>query len=165
MQTRLSRLTEATLGSPPGECVMDDCAPELRRHLPIWLAARGRVLVTGLGLGCVVRGLLASPAVAQVEVVEIDSNVIELVWPEFEAEPRVALRQGDALSLDWPSDHTWDYAWHDIWADPDDETTADLDRLHQALLLRYRDRCPRQGAWQLPRLVKRSRSFRDGLIG
>jgi hypothetical protein len=50
------------------EVVMEDSPRELRRHLPIWMHAHGRVLVTGLGLGCVVRGLLASPHVEYIDV-------------------------------------------------------------------------------------------------
>jgi hypothetical protein len=36
---------------------MNDFPQELKKHLDFVLRARGRVLVTGLGLGCVVRGL------------------------------------------------------------------------------------------------------------
>ena len=53
------------------------------RHLPIWLSARGRVLVTGLGLGCVVRGLLASTCVTHVDCIEIDRYICLVVGEEF----------------------------------------------------------------------------------
>src|SRR4051812_44820827 len=56
--TLLERATLATMHRDFGECVMEDSARELRRHLPVLLVARGRVLVSGLGLGCVLRGLL-----------------------------------------------------------------------------------------------------------
>src|SRR5271154_6313451 len=70
--TVLSRMTLATMHLEHGEIVMEDSRTELCRHLPIWWRARGHVLVTGLGLGCVARGLLANPAVEHVTVVEID---------------------------------------------------------------------------------------------
>lgn len=40
----------------PGELVMTDSLDELNTHLDFMLRAHGRVLITGLGLGCVVRG-------------------------------------------------------------------------------------------------------------
>jgi len=154
--TLLRRATLATLHLG-GEVVMDDGAVELRRHLPIWLAARGRVLVSGLGLGCVVRGLLASPLVDLVDVIEIDRHILRAVGPEFEGNPRVRLHHGDALSFEWPAEARWDVAWHDIWCDG-----SGLQVLHAQLLARYQGRAARQGAWMLPRFVKRRVG---GLIG
>ena len=63
--TFLQRWTDST--EPlwmPGETVMEDSEPESAPPLAkIWMIAHGRVLVTGLGLGCVVRGLLANSKV------------------------------------------------------------------------------------------------------
>jgi hypothetical protein len=116
--TLLWRESWRTLHLPgPGEIVMEDSHHELARHLPIWLNARGRVLVTGLGLGCVVRGLLANPAVTHIDVVEIDPDIIRVVWPEFQREERCLIREGDALNMTWPPGTFWDYAWHDLWTD------------------------------------------------
>lgn len=148
--TFLGRHTLGTLMRDVGEGVMDDTPTELRRHLPILLRARGRVLVTGLGLGCVVRGLLARPEVVHIDVVEIDTWILRVIGPEFAQNPRVTLHQGDALSIRWPADVQWDYAWHDLWSDEES-----WDVLHGRLLVRYDPRCPRQGAWQFPRALKR----------
>ena len=148
--TLLHRLTNATMHTPPGEVVMEDSMRELRRHLPIWLRASGRVLVTGLGLGCVVRGLLASPAVEHVTVVEIDSGILRVIGPEFERNPRVRLIQGDALAVDLAGEK-FDYAWHDLWTDGEEH----LQVLHAKLLCRYMAQCRFQGAWQFPRIAKR----------
>lgn len=147
--TALFRWTDATIHLGYGECVMEDSPEELRRHLPILVRARGRVLVTGLGMGCVVRGLLARPDVEHIDVVEIDPHILTLAGLEFEAEPRVTLHEGDALTYDWPAGARWDYAWHDCWCED-----GPLDGLHARLLARYRGRCDRQGAWQLDRRVK-----------
>lgn len=64
--TGLYHWTDATLHQDGGECVMSDDPRELRKHLPALRVASGRVLVSGLGLGCVVRGLLACSAVTLV---------------------------------------------------------------------------------------------------
>jgi hypothetical protein len=127
-------------------CVMEDSPGELSRHLPILLVARGRVLVTGLGLGCVVRGLLSKPGVDHVTVIEVDAGVIRLCWtPDLRDNPRVSLLEGDALTLDHPSEARWDYAWHDIWDRGECEAP-----LHVALIERYASLVSRrQGAWMI----------------
>lgn len=148
--TALMRWTLATLHQPDGECVMSDDPQELRRHLPAVLAARGRVLVTGLGLGCVVRGLLANPRVEHVDVVEVDRHVLDLVGGSFAGEPRVSLHHGDARTYAWPAETRWDLAWHDVW-----DEHQNLAIVHGRLLARYQTRARRQGAWQFPRWAKR----------
>src|SRR5689334_19270852 len=78
--TFLYRVTDATLyDDPPGEVVMEDTPFELQTHLGFVMRAHGRVLVTGLGLGCVVRGLLANKNVKDVVCIENSKNVLELV--------------------------------------------------------------------------------------
>lgn len=155
-QTVLSRHTIATLHEARGEIVMEDGPLELSRHLPILMRARGRVLVTGLGLGCVLRGLLAIFNVTSIDVVEVDEHILLTIGPEFLDNPRVHLHRGDALSIHWDAGTRWDYAWHDIWSP---NGGADLQFMHVQLLARYRDRCGPQGAWQLPRVIKRRASM------
>jgi hypothetical protein len=148
--TLLERDTMATLHRERGECVMEDSLRELQRHLPILVAARGRVLISGLGLGCVVRGLLAKPEVEHVDVIEIDHAIAQLVWPEFAANERVTLHMGDAESISWSPGSRWDFAWHDVWSE-----TESLDLVHGRILARYHDLVGQQGAWQFNRAVKR----------
>ena len=148
--TFLRRLTEATMHIG-GETVMDDGRAELKRHLPIWLAAHGRVLVTGLGLGCVVRGLLVSPLVDHVDVIEIDKGIIKHVGQEFANDRRVTIHHGDALAFDGDGTERWDYAWHDLWTDGDEH----LQSLHTKLLARFHGRVGHQGAWGLPAFIGR----------
>ncbi len=148
--TLLGRMTEATIHLPLGEIVMEDSRRELRRHLPIMLNARGRVLVTGLGLGCVVRGLLANPAVEHVTVLEIDSDIIRAVWGEFQRNERLLLLQGDAFEYAWPPGMRFDFAWHDIYREGVHEAV-----LHGKLMVRYAGMVRAQGAWGMPRWFRR----------
>lgn len=134
------------------EVVMVDHLPELLTHLPIWLAARGLVLVTGLGLGCVVRGLLAKPEVDHIDVVELDEGVLRVIGAEFEPEPRVTLHHANALTWRPAPDARWDYAWHDLHPTEED---PHLSVLHARLLTRFWDAVGVQGAWRLPRFVAR----------
>jgi hypothetical protein len=156
--TVLTRWTEATLHKTHGEVVMEDSLRELRRHVPIWLAAKGRVLKTGLGLGCVVRGLLAKPEVEHVDVVEIDADIIRVIGAEFRDEPRVEIHHADALTWDF-GDRRWDCAWHDIWC----PGNHGLELLHAELIARFLSAAGGQGAWAFPREV--SRMARVQLIG
>lgn len=154
----LCRFTEATLHLPHGEVVMEDSRLELSKHLPIWMAAHGRVLKTGLGLGCVVRGLLVKPEVTHVDVVEIDADIIRVIGAEFQGNPRVTIHHGDALTFT-PGGRRWDFAWHDIWCPGNDG----LQVLHAQLIERFWEHAPRQGAWDFPREV--SRRLRTRLLG
>jgi spermidine synthase len=146
----LRRWSYKSLHENEGEVVMEDSRHELQKHLAIWLNATGRVLVTGLGLGCVVRGLLASPQVEHITVVELDPQILRIVGHEFQFNPRVTLIRGDALTVQLTGQ--FDYAWHDLWTDGDEH----LQVLHAKLLARFRDQCRIQGAWNLPRHFKRA---------
>jgi hypothetical protein len=157
--TLLRRVTLRSLHRDLGEVVMEDSRRELSRHLPIWLRARGRVLVTGLGLGCVVRGLLANPEVTSIDVVEKDAGIIRAVWPEFSNDWRCHLIRGDARTVE--IDGSWDFAWHDLHDDDDD---PHLQTMHTMLIKRFASRAKMQGAWMLPRLLTAFCS-RDWLIG
>lgn len=152
-QTMLCRWNMASMHMKHGEIVMDDSLPELQRHLPIWLAAKGRVLKTGLGLGCVVRGLLAKEEVSHIDVVEIDQKIIEWIGPEFESNPRVTIHHADAHEWDFKG-RAFDYIWHDIH---DNNETEHLALQHARLMTRFMDVTPveRQGAWLFPRVSKR----------
>lgn len=95
--------------------IMSDTPDELEGHRPA-LSFHGAVLVTGLGLGCVVSGLLANPDVTRIDVIEIDPDVVNLTGPYYVNEPRVRIWNVSATDIDaLPADLDWDFAWHDIW--------------------------------------------------
>jgi len=158
--TLLERQSWNTLHLARPEVVMEDTLQELQRHLPIWLNAKGSVLVTGLGLGCVVRGLLASAAVERITVVEIDASILRIVGHEFKSNPRVELIHGDALKVPL-RDRKFDFAWHDLWTDGEEHLVI----LHVKLIHRFKKRCRAQGAWQLPRMIKRIVRRHVALLG
>lgn len=164
----LHRWTNATLMRGLGECVMEDSPAELARHLPLWLAARGRVLITGLGLGCCVRGALANPAVEHIDVVELEPELLAIVGEEFRDNPRVTLIEGDAIAYCNTTRVRYDVAWHDLWTD----TMYGLHRMHvemiaaiEQLASRHDWPTPLQGAWAMPRQVKRVLPFAPLLGG
>jgi len=95
--------------------MMSDTPAEIRDHMEFIHRATGRCLLNGLGLGVVLKAILAKPGVTQVDVVEIEQDVINLVWPTYKDGNRVALYHTDAFTIQWPKDTRWDCAWHDIW--------------------------------------------------
>lgn len=133
-----------------GYTIMDDSDREIRRHAAAILAAKGRVLKTGLGFGCFVRACLLKPEVEHIDVVEIDRHIIAHFGAEFRDNPRVTIHHADAFEFPLDGKH-WDLAWHDIYCEGNDGLQA----LHVKLLLRYRNYCDTQGAWALPRFVAR----------
>lgn len=152
--TSLMRVTLATMHKDQGgECVMTDTENELETHLDFMLHAHGRVLKTGLGLGCVVRGLLVNPAVRFVVVIERDADVLRLVAPHMPRD-RVSIVHADALEWCERNKGTFDCAWHDIWSD-EDKGEPDLAISHQSLLLAMRKKVKTQGAWAFPRPIRR----------
>ena len=152
--TYLKRLTTATMfANPPGEIVMEDTPFELRTHLQFALQAHGRVLITGLGLGCIARGVLANPAVTDVTVVERSPDVLKLVRPYMPTE-RLTIIEADAIRWTKRNRIPFDCAWHDLWTDRE-KGEPHLDKWHAALLLNCRATVRRQGAWSFDRRIKK----------
>lgn len=153
--TFLYRLTDATLHhDPPGEVVMEDTLFELQTHLGFAMHARGRVLVTGLGLGCVVRGLLANPNVQHITCIEDSDDVLKLVGPYMPKE-RLTIIQADALEWTAKNQEQFDCAWHDLWTDRGNGEPH-LDMWHAQLLMNCRKTIKYQGAWAFDRRAKKS---------
>lgn len=152
--TFLYRLTDATLyADPPGEVVMEDTPFELQTHLGFVMRARGRVLVTGLGLGCVIRGLQANPHVEHVTCIEDSDDVLKLVGPHMSKE-RLTIIQADALEWTAKNKETFDCAWHDLWTDRCNGEPH-LDHWHARLLVNCRKTVKRQGAWAFDRQIRK----------
>jgi hypothetical protein len=145
----LGRWTEAKMHLPHGDIVMLDHQMELMKHLPILIHGAGRVLVTGLGLGCVVRGLLTRDQVDHIDVIELDRKIVDRIGPEFAGNDRVTLHHADALTFPL-NGQRWDFAWHDLW-----DESRPLAMLHADVMTRFFTKVTRQGAWELPRWVKR----------
>jgi hypothetical protein len=149
--------TLATLNAAHSETVMNDFPSETRKHLQFILRARGRVLVLGLGLGCVVRGLLAHGRVKSIDVVERSPDVLRLCAASVQ-DPRVAIHGMDARQ-GLPTG-SWDYGWSDLWSDPEkDEPHLQVIHAEMITKLEFGNRVRFQGAWKLPRwFLRRYRS-------
>lgn len=153
--TFLFRLTDSTLyNTVPGDVVMEDTPFELSTHLGFVMRAHGRVLVSGLGLGCVVRGLLARQEVEHITCLENSPDVLAMVQPHMPTDPRLTIIETDALEWTAKNREPFDCAWHDLWTDRD-SGEPHLDRWHTELLINCRRLVKRQGAWAYNRDLKR----------
>lgn len=155
--TYLYKMTMATMNQePPGVCIMEDTPQELNTHRAFMMEARGNVLVTGLGLGCVVRGLLANPAVTRLTVIENSQDVLKLVAPYVTGgrhDDRLLVVYADAIAWTKATTQTFDYAWHDLCSTQEDGQLH-LDHYHVEMLMNLRGKVGKQGAWNLHRKVK-----------
>lgn len=143
-----------------GTLMMSNTPDELADHAHALEHATGRVLVHGLGLSCVVSGLLAKPDVTHVDVVELESDVIALVAPAYRDEPRVSIHHGDAMNHKWPNDAQWDYVWHDIWPTISDSNLEDESPSYRSLFQRFSERAAMQGAWAFDLAVRMDEATR-----
>lgn len=151
--TYLRVYTDSTLLSG-GEIVMEDTIHELRTHLGFVMHASGRVLVAGLGLGCVIRGLLANPNVEHVTCLENSKDVLKMVQPYMPAE-RLTIVKADALEWSIQNKDHFDCGWYDLWTNRD-EGEPHLDRWHTRLFVNLNRTVKRQGAWGYKRELKRA---------
>jgi hypothetical protein len=123
--------------------VMSDTPAEIRDHLEAIRRASGRVLIHGLGLGMVLKAVLAKPEVTRVDVVEKSEDVIRLVVPTYEVDPRLHIHHGDAFTFRFPPTERFDVVWHDVWDSICADNLPEMATLHR----RYGRRTHWQGSW------------------
>lgn len=149
--------------------MMSNTPDEINDHNAAFTVAEGRVLVSGLGLSCVVSGLLAVADVQHIDVIELDEDVIRLVGPAFANDPRVTIHHGDVLTYEWPEGSYWDFAWHDIWSkiSSDNLEPEDIEGKPQETGVSYREVFERYGpmvgaqnAWALKEAVVMDECYR-----
>lgn len=150
--TELFRSTLATLNQDHGELVMVDHWIECKTHLEFILKAKGRILITGLGLGCVVRGLVSHGKATSITVIERDQSVIKLVGSWMP--PTIQIIHADIRDWAKSNREKYDYAWHDLWSDKDTEEPH-LQAIHAEIIFALSDYIRYQGAWKLPRFFRR----------
>lgn len=142
-------------GDPLYMPVMSDTPAEIREHSMAIEDAYGDVVITGLGLGCIVSALLAKPEVRTITVVEIDRDVIALTGPYYADEPRVTIVNMDALKAAEAFEDEgqfFDYGWHDIWShiadrNLDDDALAEHGISYETMFNAYSGVCDQQEAW------------------
>ena len=122
--------------------VMSDTTAEQRDHWEFVHKAKGRVLINGLGIGMCLRAVLAKEGVEHVTVVEIDRDVIDLVWPHYEC-PRASIVNASAFDYAPEKGVRFGSVWHDIWDDICEDNRPEMVRLHR----KYGRFADWQGSW------------------
>jgi hypothetical protein len=134
--------TRLVYGSRWPHTVMSDTPAELRDLLPLKCAARGLVLINGLGLGIAADLCQRLDTVAHVTVIERSLDVIALVAPTL-ANPKLTIIHADAFTWVPPRGTRYDAVWHDIWPSLCADHLPEMSRLHR----RYGRRAAWQGSW------------------
>jgi len=127
-----------------GVLVMSDTPAEIMDHRYFINVAIGNVLINGLGLGVVVKGVLLKDSVGKVIVNEISEDVIRLVAPYIK-DDRVTINHADAFT--WrPDGLRFNSVWHDIWNDICSDNLEEMKKLHRRYG-HYLQKPSYQGSW------------------
>jgi len=108
---------------------------ELESHMPHIAAARGTVVVAGLGMGMYLYNILRKPEVTRVIVLERDKAVVKLLshtaqFTTWQGSSKLELVIGDAFN--YRPDFPVDYLYADIWEFLGDERALPDTQILQA---------------------------------
>ena len=132
------RYAKLTVG---GGLVMTDTDMERNSNRAVVQAARGQVLVAGLGLGMILHPILAKTGVEHVTVIEKYQDVIDIVTPTLPAE-KLTIICADIFDWKPAKGERWDVIYFDVWADISTDALEDMSKLHR----RFRSRL-NPGGW------------------
>jgi predicted methyltransferase len=119
-----------------GEVMMSDTPFEQSSCADFLNAARGTVLILGLGIGMILVPLSQNDKVESVLVLEKNTHVIDLVAPSIlrvpSVAPKVAIVRGDAFDTpDVLKDRRFDVVYLDIWPTLDTRNVPVFDELRE----------------------------------
>jgi len=124
---------------------MSDTPAEMNDHYEMFYEAKnrgGKILINGLGIGAISKGLLTLPQIESIDIVELNEDVIKLVAPYY-LDPRIKIHHHDALTMKWPKGSHWNVVWHDIWDNICSDNLEQMFKLHR----KYGRLCDWQGSW------------------
>lgn len=128
-----------------GESIwMSLTAMEIESHMPHLAAARGNVVVAGLGMGFALANIAAKSNVTKVTVLEQNPDIPKLLdvttdWHNWPGHEKVELVIGDALTYkpDQPVDFLYADIWPKLWDDNALRDTITMQRNINAKLVGY----------------------------
>lgn len=128
--------------------LMSNTQMEHRTSAPFITQAAGHVLVSGLGLGMLLRPLLGNPRVTEVTVLERAQEVIDLVAPTYRdlSEERLRIIRADCYEWVPPKRERFDCAFHDIWSTVSPENLPPMQQLRKRYQ-RYMSSAGKQHCW------------------
>lgn len=138
------------------DVVMSNTPMEIKTNARFISQAKGSVLINGLGLGMVLSEILKKEEVTSVTVIENSKDVINLVAPTYEKDPRVTIIHADAFEYKPPKGVVYDVVWHDIWTFICSDNLPEMSKLHR----KYAKRTKLwQGSWAKTECIRSSRAF------
>jgi hypothetical protein len=132
--------------------IMSDTPYEMRDHREAALRAHGSCLINGLGLGMILAAVLRKPDVTDVTVVEAEADVIALVGPTYDSDPRLTMVHADAFAYHPPPGRRYAWVFHDVW----DRISAKNLASMAALLRKFEPIADWQGCWAEDLSVRRA---------
>lgn len=124
------------------ETIMSNTPDEIKDCRSFIFNAKGSILINGLGLGVVLKAILAKPEVTEVTVIENSEDVIKLVAPYYN-DPRLTIIHADAFTWNPPKGKKYDCVWHDIWDNLCGDNVEEMKKLHR----KYGRRTKYQKSW------------------
>lgn len=125
--------------------VMSNTPAEIRDLYSVLFNAKGHILINGLGLGCIIKGLYEGPnknLIKSVTVIEISPDLINLISPYYKY-PNLNIICADAFDWKPPKNMRYNYIWHDIWDDICSANLIEMKKLHR----KYSRKCEYQASW------------------
>tara|TARA_R100001443_G_scaffold114843_1_gene131436 strand:+ start:1184 stop:1732 length:549 start_codon:yes stop_codon:yes gene_type:complete len=95
--------------------IMQDSEAEYNEHQWLWDNATGHVLVGGLGIGMINQALVDNPNVTAVTIIELEQDVVDLVWEHCAKDDTFNLIVADFETWNPPEGSSFDTVWADTW--------------------------------------------------
>ncbi len=116
-----------------GSVIMSDTPAECNDHSYFIHKAKGNILIAGLGIGYVLQEIAKKDSVTHITVVEISSEVIQLVWSCYKDKfgDKIDIVNEDIFEWKPPKGIKYDCAWYDIWDNICSDNYDDMKKLHR----------------------------------
>jgi len=114
-----------------GEYIMSNSNSMLKFYKPYLDEINGETLFFGLGLGLLILPLLNDPSVTKIDIVEIDTNVIDYVYNKkikpLDINNKITIINQNAFNF--TTTNTYDYILIDIWSEKNQSVINDMNFL------------------------------------
>jgi hypothetical protein len=137
---KYARLSHREANGSRGATIMSDTWMEQQSNTEFVRQARGDVLIAGLGIGMVLLAVQDKPEVTSVTVVELYTEVIEMVRSQLPLNGKVTII--NANIFDYKPDALYDTIYFDIWDGICGDNYPEMKKLHRKLAKKRRN-----GGW------------------
>lgn len=140
-------VNRGTAENPRWTLMMTDTDMERNTNYRFLGAAKGDVMVAGLGIAMIIIPLLAKKSVTSITIIEKFQGVIDAVGPNLPIDPRIKIIQADIDTYVPPKGTLWDTIYFDIWPDRNADNIEHINRLHRTFRKYKRTKESWMGSW------------------